>query len=871
MTRKLAKLFFFAFLLVLLVGCGGEADTAMEALPTDLPPKLYAEGSLDIVVLFDTSGSMDDEAKALCDNVDAVMGRVQDKDIPVRYGIWGIAEDTFRVWDEAAGDNVYESFCLSSMVPEQISDSKVQHFEDWGQAIIDVAENYAWQANATRIIIPISDECPVGGSDPLEEPVNGKIVHTCNEADEAIIPAVWGAAKANNVRVFPIAGAQFEEGDEIIEIEPVIAMMETIAGNTGGVVFRSQDAEADIADGLSSLIQFALVDRDGDGVLSDEEIGKKSSGWKWFFIILVIFAVVYYLYTKRDQFKSMLASLSSAGGQQKTSASFGVMLEDGSAFSLKEGDRFGSGDACEVRLSAEDVDEVHAELLYSQGKWMLYDNDSRSGVWQDGEKRPILQVKPGTQVTLGKANLHFFALQGAPVAAKTPEKKPAQVKKPAPSFDLPDFASILAPVWQWLNKNKMTVIAIVIVLLVVFLLFKACGGEKEEAPAEAEIVFIPPTEVKPTEVPTEKPKWETAVSDVDGIPMVFVPASEFIMGTDNGEENEGPAHLVYLDAFWIDQLEVTNAMYAVCVESGICEFTEIPEFLDEVLSKSDHPVVFVNWHDAKTYCEWVGRRLPSEAEWEKAARGTDQRTYPWGEGLDCNLAQYSGCGGQTIPVGSKQDGASPYGVMDMIGNVWEWTADVYDADYYSSQSTWENPINDPTEGQNRVLRGGAWNSSAGSISAIRRIDNISIEHFPDTGFRCATSDIPGMAIPQSEPTVKATVKPADQYYGELRVSFYGDFPEGWIENVVADFSDSGAFDLSYDQVNDFQVLELGVKSGAYDVVVFAEGARAPFEATITLFNTFSSVGKHHIGFVEKKNEALAYFVDTLLEWGYFKK
>ena len=875
MTRKLAKLFFFTLLLILLSGCGGKSDTVQETLPTNFSPELYAEGSLDIVVLFDTSGSMEDEARVLCDNVGSVMGRIQKKDISFHYRIWGIATDSFQVRDEATGNYIDESYCLSSMVPEEISNSKVQNIEDWGQAIIDVAENYTWQPDATRIIIPISDECPVAGSDRLEEPVNGKIVHTCNEVDQAIIPSVWQAAKANNVRVFPIAGAQYEEGNEIIEIEPVIAMMETIAGNTGGVVFRSQDAEADIADGLSSLIQFALVDKDGDGELSDEEIGKKPSGWNWFFIVLVIVAVVYFLYTKREQVKAFFAASPGSGKSQKTSAGFGVMLEDGSAFSLKEGDRFGNSEACEVHIPAEGVDEVHAELLHSQGKWMLYDNDSQGGVWQDGEKRPILQVKPGTEVQLGEAKLRFFAMQGAPVAAKTPEKKTAQVKKQAPSFDMPDFASILAPIWQWINKNKMNIIAVLAVLLVIFLLARSCGG-KEKAPEEAEVVFIPPTEEvikeEPTYEPTEEEvseemNWDVTVADSDGMPMVFVPAGEFTMGTDDGRDDEGPAHEVYLDAFWIDQLEVTNAQYASCFDAGVCDPPKNEEFYYDP-SKQDHPVTYINWHDARQYCSWVGRRLPTEAEWEKAARGLDDRIYPWGEGLDCSLAQIAHCDGESMPVGSLPDGASPYGVMDMIGNVYEWIEDFYAHDYYSSQTVWEPNPTGPYGGRERVIRGSSWKVGEKNVSIQNRIQNVSSTYYQDVGFRCATSQMPGMAIPEDASTEKPTTKHADKYYGELRVVFYGDFPKGWIEQVVADFTDSGAFDLSYNQVKHFEVLELGVNSGAYDLVVFAEGSQVPMEATISMFDKFANVGNGYLGYIEE-NEATEFFYNVMAEWGLF--
>ena len=153
----------------------------------------------------------------------------------------------------------------------------------------------------------------------------------------------------------------------------------------------------------------------------------------------------------------------------------------------------------------------------------------------------------------------------------------------------------------------------------------------------------------------------------DGMLMMFVPAGEFTMGSENGSTDESPIHTVTLDAYWIDQTEVTNQMYALCAQAGTCQ---PPEGTRSYTHSSyygnpeydNFPVIYVDWDMAKTYCEWAGARLPTEAEWEKAARGTDGRTYPWGEGLDCNKANYFGCVGDTIAVGSYDDGKSPYGL-----------------------------------------------------------------------------------------------------------------------------------------------------------------------------------------------------------------
>jgi formylglycine-generating enzyme required for sulfatase activity len=203
--------------------------------------------------------------------------------------------------------------------------------------------------------------------------------------------------------------------------------------------------------------------------------------------------------------------------------------------------------------------------------------------------------------------------------------------------------------------------------------------------------------------------------------MVCVPAGEFLMGsTDDdpyAEDDEKPQHAVYLDAFWIDKYEVTNAQYRACVKAGACEEPR-PCDIDDY-NAPEQPVVCVSWDDAQDYAAWAGGRLPTEAEWEKAARGTDGRIYPWGNSPpDCNKANYGDCAGKTLPVGSHPDGASPYGALDMAGNVWEWVADWYDPDYYS-QSPGRSPQG-PESGDFRVLRGGAFrNDLRGVRCAVR--------------------------------------------------------------------------------------------------------------------------------------------------------
>ncbi|TEU18356.1 MAG: TIR domain-containing protein [Anaerolineales bacterium] len=233
--------------------------------------------------------------------------------------------------------------------------------------------------------------------------------------------------------------------------------------------------------------------------------------------------------------------------------------------------------------------------------------------------------------------------------------------------------------------------------------------------------------------------------------MVYVPAGEFIMGSDEGDSTEQPVHTVYLDAFYIDKTEVTNVQVAQFLneqgnqeEGGVtwldigdegCLITESGGQYQPKSGYSDHPVVEVSWYGARAYCQWTGKRLPTEAEWEKAARGTDGWTYPWGEGIDCDHAQYSGCGGRTVPVGSKPKGASPYGALDMAGNVWEWVADWYDEGYYVTSQ--ESNPRGPPSGDWRVIRGGSWYNEEAHVCAAHRYGYPPGFGIGFTGFRCA--------------------------------------------------------------------------------------------------------------------------------------
>ncbi|MEM9691830.1 MAG: SUMF1/EgtB/PvdO family nonheme iron enzyme, partial [Myxococcota bacterium] len=258
--------------------------------------------------------------------------------------------------------------------------------------------------------------------------------------------------------------------------------------------------------------------------------------------------------------------------------------------------------------------------------------------------------------------------------------------------------------------------------------------------------------------PPSEPK---SAALLPGSPMVTIEAGEYWTGCDVDRDphcrpQDGAFRQVFVPTYRIDQYEVTVADYAACVEANGCREQGLRGFDDGEhvvdwmhcnwgrADRYDHPLNCVSWNQANTFCQWAGKRLPTEAEWEKAARGTDKRTYPWGDAMiTCALAVTNetgkdpgkGCGlNSTMPVGSKPDGASPYGVQDIVGNVWEWTADAYEPPAGA-------PALDPNEGPHHVGKGGCWGSGNPWNSRISWSHHYPASYGSNVrlGFRCAAN------------------------------------------------------------------------------------------------------------------------------------
>ena len=233
------------------------------------------------------------------------------------------------------------------------------------------------------------------------------------------------------------------------------------------------------------------------------------------------------------------------------------------------------------------------------------------------------------------------------------------------------------------------------------------------------------------------------ITDEKGVSMRLVPAGEFSMGSDDKTNVIAqPVHPVYVDAFYMDKYEATNESYTACVEDSQCRRPRQPGSITRPTYYNnpnfvDYPVLYVDFQMAKAYCAWRDARLPTEAEWEKAARGTDGRVYPWeSQERNCSYSNLSGCSEDTTPVDAYEQGQSPYGVYDLSGNVWEWTSTLYQPYPYDPDDGRE----DITSTEKRVLRGGAWHSFGAKSGPARSGTRLELDpsyYGAYVGIRCA--------------------------------------------------------------------------------------------------------------------------------------
>ena len=376
-----------------------------------------------------------------------------------------------------------------------------------------------------------------------------------------------------------------------------------------------------------------------------------------------------------------------------------------------------------------------------------------------------IKTKRLREQMLGKAEENPPAAEPMPV-----EQEPAKARQDAPieskqnlqadKIQKPASAPTLQPVS---SKNKFS--PLIIAALGAIVLIGACGacwliGTKlnlfggTTTPTQAALATdaateiaateeIAPTAVVPTETsaPIETP-LPVEIIDEKNVSLRLIPAGEFTMGNNDGSTEERPASKIYVDTFYMDKYEVTNDKYAACVADGVCRMPEKPgsatrsSYYNNPVY-SNYPVIYVTWAMAKTYCEWRGARLPTEAEWEKAARGSeDARAYPWGNDFSCNYANHSGCIDDTAPVNQYDEGQSPYGVYGMSGNVWEWTSSLFTFYPYSATDGREAP---GTSGM-RSVRGGSWHIFGGTGGNIRidtrfKLDPVYFGAY--VGIRCA--------------------------------------------------------------------------------------------------------------------------------------
>lgn len=376
------------------------------------------------------------------------------------------------------------------------------------------------------------------------------------------------------------------------------------------------------------------------------------------------------------------------------------------------------------------------------------------------------------RIKIGRRHVRILDEIVPPSGGTINRKQVTVVAPQKQSAPLPDFQ----PTTDW-GKLILWLIVLIVIALICLAISAALGSAlytttpssvnnfTQESALPMVVIAsktLKPNIAKPSKTPAATPTptpFPDEYTDDFGVSMRLISDGEFAMGSNSGFEDEQPLHTVYLDSYYIDKYEVTNVLYEACVKDEVCDppqnfgsGTRSSYYGDS--QYSDYPVIYVDWHQAKTYCEWRGARLPIEAEWEKAARGVNEYKYPWGNNFECRYGNFDdiqgfngslipgspNCDGynDTTPVGSFGSGRSPFGIYDMAGNVWEWVSDWYDGNYYLN-SSYQNPQG-PSSGNERVIRGGAWDvANKDNLLTTRRIGFEPLTADNYLGFRCASS------------------------------------------------------------------------------------------------------------------------------------
>jgi formylglycine-generating enzyme required for sulfatase activity len=430
-------------------------------------------------------------------------------------------------------------------------------------------------------------------------------------------------------------------------------------------------------------------------------------------------------------------------------------LEGGSRWNQEIEDAIGASQYFIVVLSPNSIVStwVKEEILYARGL----------------ERKIVPLLYKPCVIPLGLNTLNYVNVQGANYQQNYQEilralgiersKREAAEKArlAARKAILEKIFSNISSAFQRLLSDSRPILRFIGMIIIATILFWAGSWAIPKFVALIPAPLSPTMTPKPSSTPLIPTKIITPINamtlaalpaeivDDNGVTMHLIPAGEFTMGSESGATDEKPVHQVYLNAFYMDIYEVTNAAYNSCVDAGYCTLpknisSDTRSDYYNTAVYNDFPVINVDWNQAKAYCEWRSANLPTEAQWEKAARGTEIRVYPWGDNISCSYANhyeaFTECdsNADTTRVGSYEDGKSQYGIYDLAGNVWEWTADWYLGTYYQNSSS-SNPQG-PETGQYRVLRGGSWRNGSDDIRSTRRF-SAATDNFGEVfGFRC---------------------------------------------------------------------------------------------------------------------------------------